>query len=168
MSKTEKTQEFFFFKICVNILISLLYQCIYRKRPTVNYWNVMLFVLQWTHWLTRRHMISKWRQNKPCISPIWLATSWRQRRCSAVNKKTVCSCCLVLILDLKPDLFVKQCMENNLNISNKFNLFNVHWNMNNNRSWAKINMNPFGTDLLCSWHDVVQLFQWTLEISFIS
>ena len=32
----------------------------------------MLFILQWIHWLTQRHMIIKWHQNKQWFSPKWL------------------------------------------------------------------------------------------------
>ena len=43
----------------INILHS---QCFYRKKKSVdNFWDVMLFILQWIRWLTRRHMMSKWR-----------------------------------------------------------------------------------------------------------
>ena len=64
-----------------------------------------------------------------CPEPDWtMATLYgtMQRRCSAVNRKTVYNCFLVLIFALKPDFFVKNDWENNVNICNKGNLFNIH------------------------------------------
>ena len=42
-----------------------------KKTVVIYYWNIILFKRQWMHWLTRRLIIIRWRQNKSCFSPKW-------------------------------------------------------------------------------------------------
>ena len=42
-----------------------------NKKPIVNY-RLVMFILKLLHWLTQRHIIIKWCQNKLWFSLIWL------------------------------------------------------------------------------------------------
>ena len=55
-------------------------------------------------------------------------------------------------------IFVKWRMENNINISNKGNLFHVHWNMNNIGSRAKFTSTPSGSLRKPAYSNILKIF----------
>ena len=57
----------------VHFKILYIYSACTEKKPVVNYWDIILLILQWMQWFMQCQMILKWCQNQPCLSLIWLS-----------------------------------------------------------------------------------------------
>ena len=126
--------------------IYILNACTEETKPAVNYWDSNKYIdscdVTWSLSAAK---------NRPWFSPLWLdnsdiMTSSTSFRCWS---EKCCNCFLVSIFALKPKFFVKQWMENNIDINNKYHLFNVHWGINNS-IWSRARF-TWTPSCVCVW-----------------